>query len=518
MKKAGISYVANKLSTIRKSSTTIRELIHLPPLYIRCGIVSSSVGLATPLFATAGVFRLWYNYLPKTLLGQSLKLTLGIVGGGGVVSLTYNHVSPFLRDHSVFVLPFALSNAVAAGFYYTIGEFAFGLPFMAGGAIGMETFGFALPKAIVSLSTVGLPIGGVMIGALTALTAPLIWPTAFLICWDDELKSLFLDNDYLWLVDAYYSIALPVALPIGVLSGATMHLLLKSSILGTPGVPWNRQSLPVLIGLLGASTCYFSIFSSSSSDYLWVARMDFATGDRVSYNPITKKTLKDISKASKAETLQKFANFLHTIRRGLRSLSLYNFTESTKQIGPSDKNSTISEQIAFYDIMDILVRLQYLNTEIINRSRKKQDVSLLLNDIEVLKLKAFSTIGVSDLQGFLKLVELVVVVRRRGNDPATEEKTKSSVLLDEIKSRIKLFNGDNLNSKCDLSLLCKRLTEFEDELLLKLDHRIADSVGKENKLLSQYHKEKAFTGVVMTLRNITTIIAALLALKYIIAT
>jgi hypothetical protein len=246
--------------------------------------------------------------------------------------------------------------------------------------------------------------------------------------------------------------------------------------------------------------------------------MDFATGDLVSYNPITKKTLKDVSKASKAETLQKFANFLHIIRRGLRSLSLYNFTESTKQIGPSYNNSTISEQIAFYAIMDILVRLQYLNNEIINRNRRKLDVTLLLNDIEELKLKAFSTIGVSDLQGFLKLVELAVIVRRRGNDSATEEKKKSSLLLDEIKSKIKLSNGGDSNSRCDLSLLYKKLTEFEDELLLKLQHRIADSLEKEDKLISQYHKEKTFTGVVITLRNITTIVAALLALKYVIAT
>jgi hypothetical protein len=516
MMKAGTSYIVIKLFITRKSSTTINKIIHLPPLAIRIGIISSSVGLATPLFATAGVFRLWYNYLPKTQTGQGLKLILGLLGGGGALSLTSNYVLPFLRDHSVFVLPFALSNAIAAGFYYTIGDIVFGLPFMAGGAIGMETLGFALPKAIVTLATLGLPIGGVMIGALTALTAPFLWPAAFSLCWDDKLKTLFLDNEYLWLVDAYLLIALPVGLPIGVLSGATMHLLLKSSIIGTPGVHWNKQSLPVLIALLGVSTCYFYTFSSPSSDYFWVTRMNFVTGDLVSYNPITKITVKDLSKASKAEMQQSFCTFLHTIRRGLKTISFSNRAEATKQTGTSYNTSNMSDRIAFYSIMDILVRLKYLNKEMISRNREKLDVSSLLNDIKELKLKASSTIGISDLEGYLKLVEVAVIVKRRGNDSTIGDKTKSLLLLNEMKSKIKQYNGNDSNMKNNLSFLNERLSEFEEELLLKLQHRIADSLEKEDQLLGQYHKEKMFTGVAITVRNIITIVAALLALKYVI--
>jgi uncharacterized membrane protein YccC len=83
-------------------------------------------------------------------------------------------VYPFLRDHSNFVLPFALSNAFAAGFWYTVGEVTLGLPFMTG-VMSIESLGIALPGTLASflvrsLATAGLPFGGVLVGGLTALT------------------------------------------------------------------------------------------------------------------------------------------------------------------------------------------------------------------------------------------------------------------------------------------------------------------------------------------------------------
>jgi hypothetical protein len=70
-------YRKYNVQIVRRCGTTVREVPHLPPFLIRVGIISSSVGLATPLFATVGVARLWYNYLPKTANGQILKLVLG---------------------------------------------------------------------------------------------------------------------------------------------------------------------------------------------------------------------------------------------------------------------------------------------------------------------------------------------------------------------------------------------------------------------------------------------------------
>jgi hypothetical protein len=208
---------------------------------------------------------------------------------------------------------------------------------------------------------------------------------------------------------------------------------------------------------------------------------------------------------------------LHTIRRGLKTISFSNRAEATKQV-TSYNTSTISDQIAFYGIMDTLVRLKYLNNEVINRNREKLDTSSLLNDIKVLKLKASSTTGISDIEGFLKLVEVAVIVKRRGNDSTIGDKTKPLLLLNEMKSKIKQYNGSDSNMKYDLSYLNERLSEFEEELLLKLQYRIADSLEKEDLLLGQYHKEKIFTGVAITVRNTITIVAALLALKYVITT
>ena len=35
-------------------------IVHRPPLLVRIGIVATSVGLATPLFALGGIWRIWY--------------------------------------------------------------------------------------------------------------------------------------------------------------------------------------------------------------------------------------------------------------------------------------------------------------------------------------------------------------------------------------------------------------------------------------------------------------------------
>jgi hypothetical protein len=75
-----------------------------------------------------------------------------------------------------------------------------------------------------------LPIGGVVIGALTALTAPFLWPIMIDLCWDENTKKLLLNGDTLWLVDLYQYIAIPVGLPVGILAGLSMHLVSIDSL------------------------------------------------------------------------------------------------------------------------------------------------------------------------------------------------------------------------------------------------------------------------------------------------
>jgi hypothetical protein len=84
-----------------------------PPYLVRVGLVSASVGLATPLFAAGGLFRIWYSFIPKNQYGKQIQLAIGILIGGGGVTLVYQQFGFFLRNYSDLVFPFAIANSIA---------------------------------------------------------------------------------------------------------------------------------------------------------------------------------------------------------------------------------------------------------------------------------------------------------------------------------------------------------------------------------------------------------------------
>lgn len=98
------------------------------------------------------------------------------------------------------------------------------------------------------------PLAGPMVGVLTALTAPFLWPTAFDYCWNEEMRCVhcmwFLcilvilefmcacrafwlqkDEAY-WLVDLYNWIAVPIGIPCGLLAGSALSLALRTTVTG----------------------------------------------------------------------------------------------------------------------------------------------------------------------------------------------------------------------------------------------------------------------------------------------
>ena len=520
--------ISRGMSSSAHKGMDASNIHHLPPLAVRVGIISAAVGLATPLFATAGVARLWYSYLPRTATGQYLKYVVGFFGGGGGISILYNYVLPFLRDHSNFVLPFALANGAASGFWFLIGECVFGLQFMTG-VISLEILKKALPTMISSvfispaggLVTSGLPIGGVVIGALTAISAPLLWPMAFFICWDDNLRGLILDGDSLWLMDLYQYFGIPVGLPVGVISGLSMHYALKSAIVGIPGVPWTTTSLPVLGALIGISSAYFYFFQTPSSDFMWEPRMDCTTGEIVSYNPITRTVKEDIIHATTAELQRNFAFSLHALRRPLKFLQNSNFSEEqTVKVltgGPVSIDGLLQRRDIF-QIIDYLVRLKHLQLQI--------DKTNYRRDVDALNIKAGKTIGISNLDGFLKTVELAVIAQRRSTQKVTSSKQPSlssetvtgrdtkiyerelyrivaaPEIFDELLENGLSYKNSNVSiSNNGINLLFNNLSIFEDELYDKLQYKIADSCLKEDEMLIAYNTQKSiirvlFVGVV----------------------
>jgi hypothetical protein len=77
-------------------------------------LVGTTVGLGTPLFATIGVAAAWHRVLPKHPATQAAII---LVAGGGLGTIVYRFVGPFLSEHSEVVLPFAVANGVAATFW-----------------------------------------------------------------------------------------------------------------------------------------------------------------------------------------------------------------------------------------------------------------------------------------------------------------------------------------------------------------------------------------------------------------
>lgn len=250
------------------------------------------------MFTLAGVWRIWSNVLPQSVEGAAFKRFVGLLIGGGSVTLMYYYVYPFMRDYPDLLLPFALSNGAAVVFWQLVAELTVGLDRLAGTASEVTS---QLPHMARHMMTPSrlwahLPLGGAALGLLTSITAPLLWNRAIDLCWSAELKRLLLggDGEVTWLQDIYYSVAVPVAIPIGVLAGSSLHMMLKPFVMGatTAGgaaIPWHSSSLPFFLAVTTISALYFGTARLRGGgvqieDFLWMQRTDARTGQEISVN------------------------------------------------------------------------------------------------------------------------------------------------------------------------------------------------------------------------------------------
>lgn len=293
-----------------------------PPMWLRISLVGTTVGVATPVFAVAGFVRLWQRYVPRGMsdvLG-AFTLRAGSIVGGACATLIFYWVGPFLLNHSEFVLPFAVANGMTASFWYLLGELIFGLEFMIG------NFSFALAektlfsKMLQNISTKfgGLPVGGICVGLLTAATCHLAWPSAFKLCWDEDFQDLVLNDDAQWLINAYKHLLLPVGLPIGALAGLSIQGVLQGFVVGRTHVPWTMSSLPMFLGVVGASGVYFIFCRHATDDFFWIQRLDPLTGNNISYNVRTREFLHDSGfMGDDSETKRRLFQSFHNVRTGV---------------------------------------------------------------------------------------------------------------------------------------------------------------------------------------------------------
>ncbi|KAL1503844.1 hypothetical protein AB1Y20_012309 [Prymnesium parvum] len=213
-----------------------------PPFLLRTALVGASAAIATPLYLLAGAALGWYTLLPRGAPRGTLTLLLG----GGLATLTAHHLLPLLTHHPALLLPFSLSTGAAAAGWYALLE--------------------------APLSPARAPLLGLAVGAATSLTAPFLWPLATRLAFPPDLHAAaFGRGDAAALADAYLSLALPVALPVGAAAGCGLHLALQRLLL--PPAPHAAMAAPLLLALLAAGALYFSGGAPSVEALCWEERL-----------------------------------------------------------------------------------------------------------------------------------------------------------------------------------------------------------------------------------------------------
>lgn len=390
-------------STISKSET--------PPLLIRTALVGTSVGLASPLFAVAGIGHMWFSYLPRSTLGTLAKYTIGVVAGGGLLKVIYEYVGPFFWSNSDVVLPFAVSNAVASSFWYLAIELGFGM------ALLRRTIPLPWVSSIIKgLGNYEIPLVGPVIGGLTAITAPFLWPAAFRTVWGKDFQHLVLGEDATWITNMYEWIAFPVGVPVGIFSGFMMHVALQPAILGVPGKPWTKHSLPILGVLSALSVFYFGFCRCPDNEFYWQKRQDPFTGKSISYNIHSKEILKDNGK--KADNVEYKRNLISVGTALLRDPWLkekepdYNVTEDQPIL--DDKKSLSIDDIAdfktMYSITDHILRLKQLDLTQSNTVSKYLKDPKYKAQYEALSSKL--QLKINQLPEIVQDLELLILIER----------------------------------------------------------------------------------------------------------
>lgn len=246
-------------------------------IFTRTAVVGASVGLLTPLYVAAGIGWIWQTYKPSTFIARAAKFAVGgaflgaaYVNGWTIVT---QHIFPFVFNHAEIILPFALANAVVASAWYAIGESTFGLQRMSGPTTVFNAFRKLLPGTTDPLQQTGLPLGGPLVGLLTALTCFPLWEPLSQRLWPQELLHAC---DSSVLANVYLNF-LPVGLGTGALVGLGLHFALApiftGRIVSVGGVPL-AISLLLVLAALSLGYFYFCRFDYSA----WEQRMDADSG------------------------------------------------------------------------------------------------------------------------------------------------------------------------------------------------------------------------------------------------
>lgn len=360
-----------------------------PPnnIITRTALVGASVGLLTPLYVAAGVGWIWHTYKPSNFIGQAAKFAVGAVLFGAVFvngwTVITQHVFPFVFNHAEIVLPFALANATVAAAWYAIGESIFGLQRMSGQTTIFNAFRMLLPENAAPLQQkTSLPLGGPLVGLLTALTCFPLWEPLSQRLWPHELlnacDSSVLANIYLKF--------LPVGLGTGAIVGLGLHFALApiftGRIVSVSGVP---VALSLLIAVIALSLGYFYF---CRFDYTaWEQRMDAdsgqlfwahsATGEKATSSERllndTDRFLKGLALFCNMNSMSNHSHFCFVNRRLLADALVADAKLSTRTHGSPMIRDAVEKSksllrvyycINFKQLSDLILRLLHIQRDL----------------------------------------------------------------------------------------------------------------------------------------------------------
>jgi hypothetical protein len=247
-------------------------------MMMRTSLVGTSVGLLTPLYVAAGAAYIWQTYKPSTVVGKAAKLAVGALFLGACCvngwTFTTQHLLPFVFNHAEIVLPFALATAAVASVWYAIGESVFGLQRMAGNTEMLNAFRSLLPGRAASVGASGIPLGGPLVGFLTALTSFPLWEPFAHHFWPQELLNAC---DSSVLADVYLNF-LPVGLGTGALVGLGLHFALAPVFTGRIHTFGSLPAAPSLLFVVLALTLAYFFFCRFDYD-AWEQRLNVDSGE-----------------------------------------------------------------------------------------------------------------------------------------------------------------------------------------------------------------------------------------------
>ena len=536
----------------------------LPPYAVRLALVGSSVGLASPLFIIGGITYGWFNYLPKTDTGRLVKYTSGIAVGGGLIRLIHEYIGPFLMNNSDIVLPFAISNALSATVWYALAEKKFGIEKLVGTnesrdsetilekGTAESTDTLTLMKNLKNM-TVATSIGP-LVGGLAAMTSPFLWPFAFEYLWSDELRCLILGDNLYWLSHLYEFIVLPVALPVGVLSGFMIQSFLRPIIVGNNNnnQKWTRSSaLPVLALLMSSFGAYFYFCKTPSDEYYWVERLNIKDGGRYSHNPKTGHSLED--SGERANTITRKRSLIQNIAGVANgSISVASIlTDNIKDFSKPDQakndlvwinsNKVTLSNLPNYEkgqiLLDILSRLKKLEIDSDIHCSKEilsAQVNKLKDYIEGSILHA--TLNNKYYKDWFQVVadlEVLIVLKKKvanSKDPSNEHcQTMIRELATKLANALCIapgfqysFFADVMKSRerrdaelkqCFLALL-KDTNPIEEQFLKDLDYKVNKNEEHAEKVIKTYSSKRwqriLIDNSINTVLTMTPIVVSLL--------